>query len=144
MATATAVKNTAEQFTAAGNKAFKDSIEKSMSALGEMNTYSQKNLEAVAASVSAAAKGAEALGARAVAYSRKSMEDQVIAAKSLAGAKSLQEAVELQTAFAKSAFETYVAEVNKMGETVAASMKESLSPINERVTALVERVQAAR
>jgi phasin family protein len=144
MATAAAVKNTAEQFTAAGNKAFKDSIEKSMSALGEMNTYSQKNLEAVAASVSAAAKGAEALGARAVAYSRKSMEDQVIAAKSLAGAKSLQEAVELQTAFAKSAFETYVAEVNKMGETVAASMKESLSPINERVTALVERVQAAR
>jgi len=141
MATA---KNDAEQFTAAGNKAFKDSVEKSMAALGEMNTYSKKNLEAVVASVTAATKGAETLGVRAIAYSKKSMEDQVAAAKSLAGAKSLQEAVELQTAFAKSAFETYVAEVNKMGETVATSMKESMSPINERVTALVERVQVAR
>ena len=144
MATATTVKNTAEQFTAAGNKAFKDSVEKSMTAMSEMSAYSKKNLEAVVASVTAVTKGAETLGARAIAYSKKSMEDQVAAAKSLAGAKSLQEAVELQTAFAKSAFETYVAEVNKMGETVAASMKESMSPINERVTALVERVQAAR
>ena len=144
MATASTVKNTTEQFTAAGNKAFKDSVEKSMAALGEMNTSSKKNLEAVVASVTAATKGAETLGVRAIAYSKKSMEDQVAAAKSLAGAKSLQEAVELQTAFAKSAFETYVAEVNKMGETVAASMKESMSPINERVTALVERVQVAR
>jgi len=143
MATATA-KNTTEQFAAAGNKAFKDTVEKSMTTLGEMNTYSKKNLEAVVASVTAATKGAETLGARAIAYSKKSMEDQVAAAKSLAGAKSLQEVVELQTAFAKSAFEGYVAEVNKMGETVAASVKESMSPINERVTALVERVQAAR
>jgi hypothetical protein len=31
-----------------------------------------------------------------------------------------------------------------MAETVATSMKDSMSPINERVTALVERVQAAR
>src|SRR5450432_3216691 len=143
MATTT-VKNTAEQFTAAGNKAFKDSVEKSMAAFAEMNTYSKKNLEAVVASVTAATKGAETLGARAIAFSKKSMDDQVAAAKTLAGAKSLQEVVELQTTFAKSAFETYVAEINKMGETVAASMKESLSPINERVTALVERAQAAR
>ncbi|MGI8839661.1 MAG: phasin family protein [Caulobacteraceae bacterium] len=144
MATAAAVKDTAEQFTAAGNRAFKDSVEKSMFALSEMNANSRKNLEAVVASATAAAKGAETLGTRAIAYSRKSLEGQVVAAKSLAGAKSLQEAVELQTAFAKSTFESYVAEVGKMGETVAASMKESMSPLNERVTALVERVQAAR
>jgi phasin family protein len=144
MATTTAAKNTAEQFTAATNKAFKDNVEKSMAAFGEMNSYSKKNLEAVVASVTAATKGAETLGARAIAFSKKSMEDQVAAAKSLSSAKSLQEVVELQTTFAKSAFETYIAEINKMGETVAASVKESISPINERVTALVERAQAAR
>src|SRR5665213_1644295 len=87
----TAVKNTAEQFTAAGNKAFKDSVEKSMAALGELNTHSKKNLEAVVASVTAATKGAETLGARAIAFSKKSVEDHVAAAKSFAGAKSLQE-----------------------------------------------------
>ena len=64
-------------------------------------------------------------------------------AKSLAGAKSVQEAIELQTNFAKLAFEAYVAEVTRMSETVAASVKETVAPINERVTALVERVQSA-
>ena len=138
------MKTTVEQFTTAGNKAFKDSVEKSMAAMGEVNTHSKKNLEAVVASVTAATKGAETLGAHAVAFSKKSLEDHVAAGKTLAAAKSVQEVVELQTSFAKSAFETYMAEMNKMSEIVAACMKDSMAPINERVTALVEKVQSAR
>src|SRR5262252_6835998 len=61
------IKSTVEQFTTAGNQAFKDSIEKSLSAFTEANIYSKKNLEAVAASLTAATKGAEALGAQAMA-----------------------------------------------------------------------------
>ena len=137
------LKSTVEQFTTAGNQAFKDSIEKSLAALGEANTHSKKNLEAVVASVTAATKGAEALGAQAMAYSKKALEDQVTAAKTLSGAKSVQEVVELQTSFAKSALETYVAEMNKASELVAASVKECFQPINERVTAMVEKIQAA-
>jgi phasin family protein len=141
MTTKTATPNV-EQFTANATHAIKDTVEKSMAAITEMNTHSKKNLEAVVASVTAATKGAEALGARAIAYSKKSVEDQVAVAKTLAGAKSVQEAIEVQTTFAKSAFEAYVAEVTKMSETVSASVKESMAPINERVTALVERVQS--
>ena len=140
MATA---KNTAETLAANGATAFKDTVEKSMTAINEMNVHSKKNLEAVVASVTAATKGAEALGARAIAYSKKTVEDQVAAAKTLSTAKSVQEVVELQTAFAKTAFEAYVAEVNKMTEAVSASMKDAMSPINERVTAMVERVQSS-
>ena len=79
-----------------------------------------------------------------MAYSKKAMEDQVAAAKSLTTAKSVQEVVELQTAYAKSAIEAYIAEMNKASETVSASVKDSFQPINERVTAFVEKVQAAR
>ncbi|WP_369059948.1 TIGR01841 family phasin [Caulobacter sp. 73W] len=143
-ATTETLKTTVEQFTTAGNQAFKDNIEKSLAALNEMNVHSKKNLEAVVASVTAATKGAEALGAQAIAFSKKSVEDQVSAAKTLASAKSVQEAIELQTAFAKTAMETYLAEVGKWTETVSASVKESVQPLNERVTAAVERVQAAR
>ena len=137
------LKSTVDQFTTAGNQAFKDSIEKSLSALGEANANSKKNLEAVVASVTAATKGAEALGAQAMAYSKKAMEDHVAAAKSLTGAKSVQEVVELQTAYAKSAFEAYIAQMTKASETVSASVKECFQPVNERVTALVEKIQAA-
>ena len=76
-----------------------------------------------------------------MAYSKKTVEDQVTAAKTLSQAKSVQEVVELQTAFAKSMYEAYVAEVGKMAEAVSASMKDAMAPINERVTAMVERVQ---
>ena len=48
------LKTTVEQFTTAGNQAFKDNVEKSLAALNEMNAYSKKNLEAVVASVTAA------------------------------------------------------------------------------------------
>ena len=138
------IKSTAEQYQAAGSKAFKDAVEKSMTALNEINAHSKSNLEAVVASVTAAGKGAETLGAQTAAYSKKSLEDYVAAAKSLTTAKSLQEVVELQTAFAKSSLEAYLAQVNKASETVAASMKETLTPLNARVTAAVETFQSAR
>ena len=143
-AAAQAAKTATEQFTLAGNQAFKDAIEKSLAALAETNTYSKKNLEAMVASVTAAAKGAETVGAQAMAYSKKQMEEQVAAAQKLAQAKSVQEAVELQTAFAKSAMETYMAEMTKMSEAFTASLKDSMKPLNERVTATVERFQSAR
>ena len=144
MAAAETLKTTVEQFTTAGNVAFKDSVEKSLAGLNEMNAHSKKNLEAVVASVTAATKGAESLGAQYMAYSKAAMENQVAAAKALAGAKSVQEAVELQTSWAKSAMELYMAEAGKMGETVAAAVKDSMKPLNERVTATVEKLQSVK
>ena len=142
--TADTLKTTVEQFTTAGNQAIKDGVEKSMTALNDVNAQSKHNLEAMAASVAAATKGAETLGAQALAFSKKTMEDNMAAAKALSSAKSMQEAVELQTSFAKSAMETFVAEMTKMSETAAASFKDTFSPLNARVTAAVEKIQATR
>lgn len=143
-AAADTVKSTVEQFTTATNAAFRDNVEKSLAALNEANSVSKKNLEALIASVAAATKGAEELGAQAIAFSKVSFENQVSAAKALSGAKSVQEVVELQTAFAKSAVEAYMAEMGKMSEIISASAKDSMKPLNERVTAVVEKIQSAR
>ncbi|HEY9218883.1 MAG TPA: TIGR01841 family phasin [Phenylobacterium sp.] len=144
MAASTAINNTVEQFTTAGNQAFKDAMEKTMAAVNDANSYSRLNLEAVIASATAAARGAETLGAQAAAFAKTTVENQVAAAKSLASAKSVQEVVELQTSFARTALEAYLAELNKWGETVSGAVKDSVQPINERVTATVEKFQAAR
>jgi phasin family protein len=138
------IKTQAEKYTAAGASAFKEAVDKSLSALNELNAQSKSNLEAVVASTTAATKGAETLGAQAIAYSKKSVEDGMAAARSLGAARSVQEVIELQTSFAKSALEAYLAEVNKASEVVAASFKESLTPLNARMTAAVEKFQAAR
>lgn len=144
MAATETVKKTVEQATAAGNEAFKQGVDKSINALTEMNTLGKKNIEAAVESVTAATRGAEALSAQALAYSKKSWEEGVSAAQALASAKSVQEVIELQTAFAKSAMEAYLSEVTKMTDTVQASVKDSFKPINERATAIVERVQSVR
>jgi phasin family protein len=144
MSAAETINTTAEKFTVAGNQAFKDAMEKTLAAINDANLYSRQNVEAVIASATAAAKGAEALGAQAAAYAKTSAESQIAAAKSLASAKSVQEVVELQTTFARNALETYMAELNRWGETVTASVKDSVQPLNACVTAAVERFQATR
>lgn len=144
MAAADTVKKTVEQATAAGNQAFKEGVDKSLNALTEANTLGKKNIEAAVESVTAATRGAEALSAQALAYSKKSWEYGVNAAQALASAKSVQEVIELQTAFAKTAMEAYLAEVTKATDTLSASVKDSFKPINERTTAIVERIQSAR
>ena len=75
MAAAETFKATVEQFTVAGNQAFKDQVEKNLAGLNEMNAHSKKNLEAVVASVTAVTKGAESLGAQYMAYSKTAVEN---------------------------------------------------------------------
>jgi len=144
MAAAQSAKSTVEQITNAGNSAFKDAVDKSLTALNDVNAHSKKNLEAVIASVTATAKGAEALTSETLAFSKSAMESQVAAAKSLTGIKSVQELFELQSGFAKTAMESYMAQMGKMSEILTASMKDAAKPLNERVTATVAAFQAAR
>ena len=144
MSVAETAKSTVEQFTAASNTAFKDGVEKALAAINEANSLSKKNLEAVVASVTAAAKGAETVGAQAMAFSKKAFDDQISAARSLATAKSVQEVVELQSTLARTFLENYMSEVGKLTETVSSSVKDSMKPLNERVTDIVERIQATR
>jgi phasin family protein len=134
----------AEQVQAAGAKAFREAADKSAAGLAELNAQGKQNLEALVASASAAQKGAETLSAQSVAYTKKSWEDGVAAAQSLTKARSIQELLELQTNWAKSATEAYLAEVTKATDVLTASVKDSFKPINERVTASVEKFQAAR
>jgi phasin family protein len=134
----------AEQAQAAGAKVFRDAADKSAAGLAELNAHSKQNLEAMVASATAAQKGVETLSAQSVAFTKKSWEDGVAAAQSMAQARSIQELLELQTSWAKSATEAYLAEVTKATDVMTASVKDSFKPINERVTASVEKFQAAR
>ncbi len=142
--TAEKAKVVTDQFASAGAKAFKDGVEKSLSSLNELNAHSKQNLEALVASATATAKGAESLGAQALAYSKSAVESHVEAAKALSAARSVQEVIELQTAYAKSSLETYIAEMNRASEIFSATVKGAFRPLNERATAVVETLQSAR
>jgi len=141
---ASTAKAQGETVQAAGAQALREGMEKTTASLAQLSAESKSNLEALTASATAAQKGAEALSAQALSYGKTSWETGVAAAQTIAKARSIQELLELQTSYAKSAMEVYVSEVSKMTETLTASVKDSFKPINERVTASVEKFQAAR
>ncbi|MGA1803435.1 phasin family protein [Rhizobium sp. HT1-10] len=63
-----------------------------------------------------AAKGVQAIATEAAGYSKKSIDDAVSHVGTLSGAKSFEAALELQSNFAKSYYENFVAEATKIGE----------------------------
>ena len=89
--------------------------------------YGKETAEAVTKSATVAGKGIEAINSEIYAYSKSSIEDAVAATKAVMGSKSVHEAFEFQTDFAKSAFEAYVAELTKISELATATTKDSLS-----------------
>jgi len=127
-----------------GTEALKVSFEKAVKNYDQFLGYGKDTVEAYVKSANAAGKGAETLHNEIYAYSKQSIEDSIAAAKALLGSKSVHEAFELQTDYAKSAFDAYVSELTKLSELVVSTTKETFEPIQGRVAAWVEVVQTAR
>jgi phasin family protein len=142
--TAEKAKAGADQYAAAGAKAFKDGVEKSLAGFTELNAHAKQNVDAVVAAATAAAKGAESLGAQAMEYGKAAVEKHVETAKAVSSARSMQEVLELQSAYAKAAMEAYLAQLGRASETFSVVMTDALRPLNERAAAMVETLQAAR
>ena len=139
---ATNAQTAASQAADFGHQAFKTTVDRSIAAFDGFAVNSKLNLEALADSVGAAAEAAQSLSAQAAAYSKKALEDHVAVSKKLASAKSVQEAFDIQTGYAKSAMETYLAELTKWSDSMTSSLQRSLKPINDRVAAAAEQFSA--
>ena len=61
-------------------------------------------------------------------YTKKSFEDTKAFVEKLSGVRSLEKAVEIQTEFAKQAYETFVTESQKIRELYSGLAKQSLKP----------------
>jgi len=73
-----------------------------------------------------------------------SIEEAVSATKAVLGSKSIHEAFEFQTDYAKSAFEAYVGELSKITELATSATKDSFAPFKGRVQAWLDTVQSVR
>jgi hypothetical protein len=78
-------------------------------------------------------KGVQAIAAEAADYSKKSFEEGSAALEKLLGAKSLDKAMEIQTSYAKTAYEGFVAQATKIGELYADLAKETYKPFENFV-----------
>ena len=78
-------------------------------------------------------KNVQALAVEATEYSRKAFEDGSAAFEKLSGARSLEKAVEIQTDYARKAYEGFVAQATRVSELYAEIAKDAYKPFENVV-----------
>jgi phasin family protein len=116
-------------------------MERGTRLLEEMTELTRGNVEAIVASSKVAARGVETLGQEAAEYGRKSFEEASAALKSFAEVKSATDFFKLQSDYARSAFDSLVAESSKISEQVIKIAGEVAEPITSRYSVAAERVK---
>jgi hypothetical protein len=108
-------------------------IEPLQKANEDFQKMGKDNYDAVLRSYSELNKGFQAIGARVTDYSKRAFEDATRAFEQLVGAKSFEHAIEIQSQYAKKAYDTWVAEVSKLGEMYAAVARDAYKPVEKAV-----------
>ncbi len=94
----------------------------------ELQAAGKDNLEAAVASATAMTKGFQDIASEVADFSRKSFEDSTTLVEKAMSAKSMDKALEVQSDFAKGAYETYMGRVTKISELYVAAAKEAYKP----------------
>jgi hypothetical protein len=94
----------------------------------DLQQVSKENMEVTMKSAESMSKGAQAIATEVADYSKKAFEDGSAMLEKLFGVKSLEKAIELQSEFAKTSYEGFVAKATKIGELYADLAKESYKP----------------
>jgi len=125
------------------NARAKTTIERNTKVAEEMTDLAKGNVEALVASTKIAAKGVEKIGQEVAEYSRKSFEDASAAIKGFAEVKSPTDLFRLQGDFARTQFDSVIAESSKLSETMIKLAGDMFEPITSRYSVAAERVKNA-
>ncbi len=114
-------------------------VEKAMKTAEEFVSFGQANVEAMVKATQIFAAGMQGLGKTLASTMQAQIEASVATAKALGGVKSLKDAIELHSGFAKTSLETAMAETGKIADASVKLAEEAWAPINARVTLAVEK-----
>jgi len=125
------------------NEQARVAFEKNARLVEELTELTRGNVEALVASTKLAAKGVEALGQEAAEYGRKSFEEASTKLRSFTEIKSPTDLFKMQSEFAKSAFDSFVAQNSKVSEAAIKLAGEIFEPLSSRYSVAAERVKGA-
>lgn len=98
----------------------------------DIQQFGKDNMDATMKSFGALSKSMQAIAVEMADYSKKIFEQGTAATEKLIGAKSLETAIEVQSDYARSAYENFVAEATKLGELYADLAKEAYKPFESQ------------
>jgi hypothetical protein len=89
----------------------------------------QGNMDAAMKAIGDWNKGWQAIAAEMSDYSRRAFEDGTSTFEKLASAKSLEQAFEIQSSYAKRAYDDYMHQMTKMGSMYTNLAKDAYKPV---------------
>ena len=95
----------------------------------DFEKFSKQQLDAVNAAAAGVAKGLQEIAAESSDYSKKAFATGSATEKKLLGSKSVETAIQIQTEFAKSAYEGFVAQANRINEIYIKLATEAFKPV---------------
>jgi phasin family protein len=99
----------------------------------DIQAYGKQHFDTVVASATTLQNGFQAIASVYGDYTKKSFEDTKSFVEKLSGVKSLDKAIEAQTEYAKSAYEAFVAESQKIAGMYTDLAKETFKPLEGMV-----------
>ena len=99
----------------------------------EVHDRMQSGVEAASASFTEANRGFQALAAEVMNYSKTAFDDAMQTWEQLLGVKSLEQAMQIQSEYAKRVYENHMAELSKLGEMCVDVARDMAKP-NERAS----------
>jgi hypothetical protein len=99
----------------------------------DFQKLSKDNYDAVLRSYGEVNKGLQVITARLTEYSKQAFEDATRTFEKLVGAKSLEQAFEIQAEYAKKAYDNWVAEASKISEMYASVARNAYEPVEKAV-----------
>ena len=96
-----------------------------MDSLPKSHRAAEGGWEAAGRSISDINRGFQALAAEMTEYSKKTFDDAIHTWEQLIGVKSLEQAIEIQSQYAKWVYENHIAEMTKLGEMYARMVRDA-------------------
>ncbi|MCG8594193.1 MAG: phasin family protein [Kiloniellales bacterium] len=107
---------------------------------GDFSAMGQQNIDAMVEAGQIMAVGMENVSRELMSFAKASAEANAAAATKMFSAKSVQEAIDLQNAYARESFDKAVAETGKLTEMSVKLASDAFAPIQTRVNVAVEKL----
>jgi hypothetical protein len=91
----------------------------------------QSGFEAASRSFSEANNGFQALAAEMMNYSKSAFDDAIRTWEQLIGVRSLEQAIQIQSDYAKRVYENHMAELKKLGEISGGMVRDASKPVED-------------
>jgi phasin family protein len=110
-----------------------------MNSFEDMNKAGKDMMDNSMKSAAVVAKGMQTMAAESAEYAKKSFEDGTKAVEKMMAVKTIDKAFEMQTEYAKSAYEAFVAQTTKMTELFTSVAKDAYKPFEAATAAAVAK-----